>query len=84
MSLPENICFQMMAFNEDEALKIILGTPVNETPIAARMCEEESATDHREFKSQTEKENGECFNVSEQNNDESQGQQVALITMNLL
>ncbi|XP_034251665.1 pleckstrin homology domain-containing family M member 1 isoform X2 [Thrips palmi] len=32
----------MMALNEEEALKIILGTPVNETPIAAKLRAEES------------------------------------------
>lgn len=33
---------QMMALNEEEALKIILGTPVHETPISAKLRAEES------------------------------------------
>lgn len=31
----------MLALNEEEALKIILGTPVNEAPISARLQQEE-------------------------------------------
>lgn len=43
-SLP-NAAFNspMMALNEEEALKIILGTPVNESPIAARHRAEETS-----------------------------------------
>ncbi|XP_026291645.1 uncharacterized protein LOC113216125 isoform X2 [Frankliniella occidentalis] len=67
----------MMTFNEEEALKIILGTPVNDSPISARERAEESATDQKVSKRQPVLENHECPNttVSADKNDESQSEQ---------
>lgn len=38
----------MLALNEEEALKIILGTPVNEAPISARLKQEEDEIKRRD------------------------------------
>lgn len=67
----------MMTFNEEEALKIILGTPVNDSPISARERADESATDQKVSKRQPVLENHECPNttVSADKNDESQSEQ---------
>ena len=39
-----------MTLNEEEALKRILGTPVNETPISARLRAEERAAETKDMK----------------------------------
>ncbi len=39
-----------MTLNEEEALKRILGTPVNETPIVARLRAEERADESENMK----------------------------------
>lgn len=41
------VTLQMMTLNEEEALKRILGTPVNETPISARLRAEETAAESK-------------------------------------
>ncbi|KAK3932524.1 Pleckstrin homology domain-containing family M member 3 [Frankliniella fusca] len=53
----------MFPFNEEEALKIILGTPVNESPLSARVRAEETSTDQRESRRPTVQENKECGNM---------------------